>query len=132
MEGQASGENRKVEARFLSEPKSWGKVFKWTEKWGQASGEDWKVGAAFKTDKENNAFVALNHCNFLLPRSNFSCFFLESNLKLVCLIWKLRQVGGFSPCIPISSTYNTDCHDITEILLKMTFKFSHCELFIYM
>jgi hypothetical protein len=83
VEGQASGENRKVEARFLSEPKSGGKVFKWTEKWGQASGEDWKVGAAFKTDKGKNAFVALNHCNLLLPRSNFSCFY-PPNACLIC------------------------------------------------
>jgi hypothetical protein len=31
----------------------------------------------------------------------------------------LRQVGGFSPGIPISSTHKTDPHDITEILLKV-------------
>ena len=31
----------------------------------------------------------------------------------------LRQVRGFPPCTPISSTNKTDCHDITEILLKV-------------
>jgi hypothetical protein len=31
----------------------------------------------------------------------------------------LRQVGGFSPGTPVSSTNKTDCHDITEILLKV-------------
>ena len=31
----------------------------------------------------------------------------------------LRQVGGFFPCIPVSSTNKTDRHDITEILLKV-------------
>ena len=31
----------------------------------------------------------------------------------------LRQVGGFSPGPPVSSTNTTDRHDITEILLKV-------------
>jgi hypothetical protein len=31
----------------------------------------------------------------------------------------LRQVGGFSPDPPVSSTNKTDSHDITEILLKV-------------
>jgi hypothetical protein len=33
----------------------------------------------------------------------------------------LRQIGGFNPSTPVSSTYmyNTDRHDITEILLKV-------------
>ena len=31
----------------------------------------------------------------------------------------LRQVGGFSPVPPVSSTYKTYRHDITEILLKV-------------
>jgi hypothetical protein len=31
----------------------------------------------------------------------------------------LRQVGVFSAGIPVSSTNKTDCHDITEILLKV-------------
>ena len=32
----------------------------------------------------------------------------------------LRQVGGFLPSIPVSSTNTTDCHNITETLLKVT------------
>ena len=31
----------------------------------------------------------------------------------------MRQVGGFPLCPPVSSTNNTDRHDITEILLKV-------------
>ena len=31
----------------------------------------------------------------------------------------LRQVGVFPPGTPVSSTNKTDCHDITEILLKV-------------
>jgi len=31
----------------------------------------------------------------------------------------LRQVGGFSPGTPVSTTNKTDRHDITEILLKV-------------
>ena len=31
----------------------------------------------------------------------------------------LRQVGGFLLVLPISSTNQTDCHDIAEILLKV-------------
>jgi hypothetical protein len=31
----------------------------------------------------------------------------------------LRQVGDFSPGTPVSSTSKTDCHNITEILLKV-------------
>jgi hypothetical protein len=31
----------------------------------------------------------------------------------------LRQVDGFSPGSPVSSTNKTDRHDITEILLKV-------------
>ena len=31
----------------------------------------------------------------------------------------LRQVGGFSPGPPVSSTNKTDRHDITELLLKV-------------
>jgi hypothetical protein len=32
----------------------------------------------------------------------------------------LRQIGGFSPGPPVSSTNKTDRQDITEILLKVT------------
>jgi hypothetical protein len=31
----------------------------------------------------------------------------------------LRQVGGYSPGTPVSSTNKTNCHDITEIVLKV-------------
>jgi hypothetical protein len=31
----------------------------------------------------------------------------------------LRQVGGFHRVFPVSSTNKTDCHDVTEILLKL-------------
>jgi len=31
----------------------------------------------------------------------------------------LRQVGGFLRVLQVSSTNKTDCHDITEILLKV-------------
>jgi hypothetical protein len=38
----------------------------------------------------------------------------------------LRQVGRwFSPSTPVSSTNKTDCHDITEILLKVTLNTIH-------
>jgi hypothetical protein len=32
----------------------------------------------------------------------------------------LRQVGGFNPGHPVSSTNKTDRHNIAEILLKVT------------
>jgi hypothetical protein len=31
----------------------------------------------------------------------------------------LQQVGGFPPGIQVSSTNKTDCHDITDTLLKV-------------
>jgi hypothetical protein len=34
----------------------------------------------------------------------------------------LRQVGGFHRVFPVSSTNKTDCHDVTEILLKVGIK----------
>jgi hypothetical protein len=34
----------------------------------------------------------------------------------------LRQVGSFLPGTLVSSTHKTDCHDITEILLKVALK----------
>ena len=33
----------------------------------------------------------------------------------------LRQIGCFFPDTPVSSTNNTDCHDIADILLKVAF-----------
>jgi hypothetical protein len=38
---------------------------------------------------------------------------------LIKLVSDLRQVGGFSPGTPVSSTNKTDCHDIAELLLKV-------------
>ena len=35
------------------------------------------------------------------------------------LVSDLRQVGGFIPGTPVSSTNKTDHHDMTEILLKV-------------
>jgi hypothetical protein len=40
-------------------------------------------------------------------------------LYVIKFVSYLQQVGGFSLGIPVSSTNKTDCHDITEILLKM-------------
>ena len=47
----------------------------------------------------------------------------------------LRQVGGFKiyPGTPVSSTYKTDRHDITEILLKVALNIiTPNPLFIYL
>jgi hypothetical protein len=38
---------------------------------------------------------------------------------VIKFISDLRQVGGFRPGTPVSSTNKTDRHDITEILLKV-------------
>jgi hypothetical protein len=38
---------------------------------------------------------------------------------LIKLVSDLRQVSGFSPGTPVSSTNKTDCHDIAELLLKV-------------
>ena len=38
---------------------------------------------------------------------------------MIKFVSDLRQVGGCSPCPPVSSTNKTDRHDITEILLKV-------------
>jgi hypothetical protein len=38
---------------------------------------------------------------------------------VIKFVSNLRQVGGFSPGTPISSTNKTDRQDITEILLKV-------------
>jgi hypothetical protein len=37
----------------------------------------------------------------------------------LCFVRDLRQVGGFFPRPPVSSTNKTDRHDVTEILLKV-------------
>jgi hypothetical protein len=42
------------------------------------------------------------------------------NIVPTCMfISDLQQVGSFSLDPPVSSTNKTDCHDITEILLKV-------------
>ena len=38
---------------------------------------------------------------------------------MVQFVSDLRQVGGFCPGPPVSSTNKTDRHDISEILLKV-------------
>ena len=38
---------------------------------------------------------------------------------IIKLVGDLRQVGVFSPGTPVSSINKTDCHDITDILLKL-------------
>jgi len=38
---------------------------------------------------------------------------------VIKFISDLRQVGGFPPYTPVSSTNKTDRHDIAEILLKV-------------
>jgi len=37
---------------------------------------------------------------------------------VIKFVSNMQQVGGFSLSTPVSSTNKTDCHDITEILLK--------------
>ena len=65
-------------------------------------------------------------CNWcLLPLISLWCCNFESSsgrgvqhyvIKVVC---NLRQVGVFFPGSPFSSTNKSDCHNITEILLKV-------------
>jgi hypothetical protein len=38
---------------------------------------------------------------------------------VVKLVSDQRQIGGFSPGTPVSSTNKTDRHDIAEIVLKV-------------
>jgi hypothetical protein len=40
-------------------------------------------------------------------------------LYVIKFVNDLRQVGGFLRVLQVSSTNKTDCHDITEILLKV-------------
>ena len=50
---------------------------------------------------------------------------------MIKFVGDLRDVGGlFSPGPPISSTDNTDRHDITEILLKVVLNQTSKHLFI--
>jgi hypothetical protein len=39
---------------------------------------------------------------------------------VIKVVSDLRQVSGFSPGPLVSSSSKTDCHNITEILLKVT------------
>jgi hypothetical protein len=43
----------------------------------------------------------------------------------------LQQVDGFFPGTPISSTNKTDCHDKTEILLKVVLNITILTLTLY-
>ena len=43
-------------------------------------------------------------------------------LYVIKSVSKLRQVGGFFLGIPVSSTNKTDCHNMTEILMKQRVK----------
>ena len=42
----------------------------------------------------------------------------QGEVYVIQCVSDFRQVGGFLPGPPISSTNETDRHDITEILLK--------------
>ena len=44
---------------------------------------------------------------------------IEVRYYVIKFISDMQQIGGFSPGTPVSSTNKTDCHDITEILLKV-------------
>ena len=63
--------------------------------------------------KHDDIETALLLCHKLILLSNCTC-------DKVCQ-W-LATGQWFSPGTPVSSTINTDRHDITEILLKMAFK----------
>jgi len=45
-------------------------------------------------------------------------FFINLRMIRPTLTKDLRLVGGFLPCTLVSSTNKTDCHNITEMLLK--------------
>ena len=42
---------------------------------------------------------------------------------MIKFISDLRQVGGFAPDTLVSSTNNTDLHDITELLVESDIKY---------
>jgi hypothetical protein len=44
---------------------------------------------------------------------------LDTTLYVINFVSDLRHVSGFLWVLPVSSTNKTDCHDITEILLKV-------------
>jgi hypothetical protein len=46
--------------------------------------------------------------------------FMDRHIVFICLsVSELRQVSGFSPGTPVSSTNKTDHQNMTEILLKV-------------
>jgi hypothetical protein len=44
---------------------------------------------------------------------------LDATLYVINFVSDLRHVSGFLWVLPVSSTNKTDCHDITEIILKV-------------
>jgi hypothetical protein len=44
---------------------------------------------------------------------------LDTTLYVINFVSDLRHVSGFLWVLPVSSTNKTDCHDITEIILKV-------------
>jgi hypothetical protein len=68
----------------------------------------------------NNNIILTNLLNwkkYSLHAFKFVYFSIQNNV--IKFVNDLRQVGGFSPGTKVSSTNKTDCHDITEILLKV-------------
>jgi hypothetical protein len=43
-------------------------------------------------------------------------------MYLLVILCSQKTGQWFSPCTPVSFTDKTDCHDITEILLKVALK----------
>ena len=62
--------------------------------------------------------VAIKKSMESLLINNHSNIFYDQRY-VIKFVSDLRQVGGFSPGTPVSSTHKTDCHDIAEILLKV-------------
>ena len=50
---------------------------------------------------------------------------------MIKFVSDLRQVGGFFPGTPVSSTNKTDHHDITEIVLKVALNTTTPAVLIY-
>jgi len=54
-------------------------------------------------------------------------------LYVIKFVSDLRQVCGFSPGTPVSSTIKTDRHDITEILVKVALNtITHTHFFCFL
>jgi hypothetical protein len=69
-------------------------------------------------------------CDHMVVRFTTTCAISAYNCEFEPCSWggvlyvikfvnDLRQVGGFLRVLQVSSTNKTDCHDITEILLKV-------------